>query len=132
MISRLQPPYACAHAFDNAGAFMAQHDGQRHWYAQPVVAGKIGMADAARDDADSGLIGLRIIEFHRFDLRRREFGARYGGMNFHTESFVVLVLKSTISMRWNRAGRGPLGAKRAALSPRNSTASRGCSLCSIP
>jgi hypothetical protein len=68
---------------------MTQYDGQGHGNSLAVMAGKIGMADAARDRPDPNLIGTRFVEFQLLDLRRSKFGARHGCVNFHSGSFVA-------------------------------------------
>ena len=58
---------AAAHGLDDAGAFVAEHDRQRH-RVHLVTDDQVGVAQPGRDDADEDLVVSRRAEIRRLEV----------------------------------------------------------------
>ena len=82
MIARRKVAHRAADRMHHAGAFVAVN-GRIRTGEIAVTAVQVGLAHAARHDADDQLIGTRRTELQRVDDKRARFLADYGGSDAH-------------------------------------------------
>ncbi len=81
MIADCKAAHALAQRLDDAGAFMAEHDGLGRMAAGMLV--KIGVTNTDRDDAHQHLAGARGFQLEGFEAGLGEAGATDGGGYLH-------------------------------------------------
>lgn len=84
VISHFQSGHADAHGFDDARAFMAEHDGLgREGCSEGAVEHQVGVTDPRGDDPDQYFSCARFAQLHRFQSRGGLVVARNRGGYLH-------------------------------------------------